>query len=48
MSTTYGPWHKTPIWLRWLGRPHWRRAIYASPYIGGGWDDWEYSENPNG
>lgn len=42
--TTYGPWHPTPGWLRWLGKPQWRRSVYASWMIGGGWDGWDYSD----
>lgn len=42
--TTYGHWHPTPGWLRWLGKPQWRRAVYASAMIGGGWDGWDYSD----
>lgn len=42
--TTYGPWHPTPRWLRWLGKPQWRRSVYASMMIGGGWDGWDYSD----
>lgn len=38
-----GEWHETPGWLRWLGRPSYRRALYAWPHIGGGWDGWEYA-----
>jgi hypothetical protein len=38
-----GEWHPTPKWLLWLGKPPYRRALYAWPQIGGGWDGWEYS-----
>lgn len=40
--TTYGPWQRTPKWLRMLGWPNERRAVYASWMIGGGLDGWEY------
>lgn len=42
-----GEWHPTPGWLRILfGKPVYRRAVYAHWQIGGGWDGWEYSEEP--
>lgn len=40
---TYGPWEPTPLWLRWLGKPPYRRNVYAAGMIGGGWDGWEFS-----
>lgn len=39
-----GPWHLTPTWLRFLGKPQYRRHLYAWPQIGGGWDGWEFSD----
>jgi hypothetical protein len=42
--TTYDHWHHTPQWLRWLGKPKWRRQRYASWMIGGGRDGFEYSD----
>jgi hypothetical protein len=48
-SETYrqpcGEWQPTPVWLQWLGKPAYRRALYAWPQIGGGWDGWEYASS---
>lgn len=41
-----GDWHSTPQWLQWLGKPPYRRALYAWAQIGGGWDGWEYAQSP--
>lgn len=41
-----GEWRRTPLWLRLLGRPPFMRPVYAHGAIGGGWDEWEFSESP--
>lgn len=47
ISETYrcpcGEWHPTPRWLQFFGKPPFRRALYAWPQIGGGWDGWEFT-----
>ena len=42
--TTYGPWRARPWWVFWRNERY-RRSIYASAMIGGGWDGWEYSND---
>jgi hypothetical protein len=42
-SCPCGDWHPTPKWLKWFGKAPYRRALYAWPHIGGGWDGWEYA-----
>lgn len=42
-SSPCGDWEQTPAWLQWLGKPAYRRPLYAWPQIGGGFDGWEYS-----
>ena len=49
-SETYkcpcGEWQETPQWLRWLGKPAFRRQLYAWWNIGGGLDGYEYCVSP--
>lgn len=42
---TYGPWKPTPSWLRWLGRPAYRRLVEWS-HVGGDFCEWEYGDSP--
>jgi hypothetical protein len=39
-----GDWRRTPLLLRAVGLPEFRRPIYADIRIGGGVDGWEYSD----
>ena len=41
-----GEWRETPFWLFW--KPRYRRPIYAHWQIGGGVDEWEYSDTLTG
>ena len=46
MSEFHSDWRQTPWWLRLVGKPAWMRDRYASMMIGGGWDGWDFAENP--
>jgi hypothetical protein len=43
-SRPRGQWRRTPGVLTWLGLPTFRRPVFAHGALGGGWDDWEYSD----
>lgn len=38
-----GEWERTPFWLRWLGKPNYRRWMHIAG-VGGFFGNWEYGD----
>lgn len=41
-----GEWERTPLWLRWVGKPKQRRWNHVAN-VGGIFGEWEYGEPQN-
>lgn len=45
LGASFGPWKPTPRWLRWFGKPAYRR-LWDWGHVGGCFAEWEYGDRP--